>query len=145
MKTKDEVIAALIAHVIAECSRIDTDARYDAMLDDCYSLASVGGPFSHMSASSVLKECDPTAYRCGKNDWKDGEGFVEIDGDDYDGDEVEKAREEYLQTLISEKEALESDLEEVEAAEEHDDEAADIQKEISEKEQEIAIVERYTF
>lgn len=52
---------------------------YNEMLDDCFSFASVGGPFEHMSPARVLAEVDPTAYRCGFNDWLDsldsGEGF----------------------------------------------------------------------
>jgi hypothetical protein len=54
--------------------------RYDAMLNDCYSFAKVGGPFEHMQPSEVLKECDPTAYRCGFNDWLDGEDKSTFDG-----------------------------------------------------------------
>jgi hypothetical protein len=44
-----------------ECAR-----AYDDALDEIH------GDFLGMSASRILKECDPTAYRCGFHDWADG-------------------------------------------------------------------------
>jgi hypothetical protein len=96
-KTAAEIDALVNARVIEELDKIDTDELYDQMLDDCFSLESVGGPFAHMSASRVLKEVDPVAYRCGKNDWEDSESreqWEEIEGDYYDKREVEEIREE---------------------------------------------------
>ena len=44
----------------------DYTNEYDDMLDDCY------GEFMNMNASYILKECDPTAYRCGLLNFVDG-------------------------------------------------------------------------
>jgi len=85
------------ARVKEELTAIDTETLYRSMLDEVYSFASVGGPFESMSPARVLEEVDPVAYRCGKNDWEDGESrgqWEEIDGDYYDRSEVEAIREE---------------------------------------------------
>lgn len=82
--------------VQGELTAIDTDTLYDDMLDECYSFESVGGPFAHMQPSRVLEEVDPIAYRCGKNDWEDGESrdqWTDIDGTYYDRREVDALRE----------------------------------------------------
>lgn len=43
----------------------DTEEAYEQMLDE------VHGDFLGMSASRILKECDPTSYRVGMSDWLD--------------------------------------------------------------------------
>ena len=48
----------------------DKDA-YHAMLRDCYGDVEVCG--MQMDAARILREMDPTAYRCGYNDWSDSE------------------------------------------------------------------------
>ena len=96
--TQKKKEAELEKRVQNELTAIDMDERYRDMLDDCYSLKSVGGPFTHMSAARVLADQDPTAYRCGFNDWLDGEsrdgGVIEVGGEWYDADDVEKIRDE---------------------------------------------------
>ena len=106
----------LIKHVLAECSTVDVDCAYDEMLDECYSFKCVGGIFQYMSPSRVLAECDPTAYRCGKNDWLDGERdrWVEIEGDYYDRGDVDDAKEEFVDDLKAKLEELEEELAEFE-------------------------------
>ncbi len=47
-------------------SEEDAYEQYDDMLDECYP----EGPMN-ISASRILKECDPIAYRCGFLDWLD--------------------------------------------------------------------------
>jgi hypothetical protein len=42
---------------------------YDEMLDECYPAVKIGD--SEFYASTVLKECDPIAYRVGANDYAD--------------------------------------------------------------------------
>jgi len=42
---------------------------YDEMLDTCYPPVQIGE--SEFYASTVLKECDPIAYRVGANDYAD--------------------------------------------------------------------------
>jgi hypothetical protein len=140
--------ADLVAFVVSECTPIDREARFDGMLDDCYSFDSIGGPFANMSPSSVLKECDPTAYRCGVNDYADGEGWIEIEGSDYDSDDVEKAREEFMDEMRSELADLESELEELEKDEpevKDVDEVNRLTGEITAMESRITEMERYTF
>lgn len=146
--TTMKTVADLTAFVVSECTAIDREARFDSMLDECYDFSDVGGPFSHMSPSRVLKECDPTAYRCGVNDWADGEGWIEIEGSDYDSDEVEKAREEFLDEMRSELADLESTLadDQQAGADERDTEEEQRQQdEIEAMESRIAELESYTF
>jgi len=90
----DEILAKKVDE---ELTAVDAENQYREMLDECYSLESVGGPFAHMSAARVLEEVDPVAFRCGFNDWLDGElreTLEEIDGRYYDKRDVDKLREE---------------------------------------------------
>lgn len=75
-----------------------SDSDYDDYLDEVNGEVEVCG--MSYSASSVLKNVDPIAYRCGKNDYIDS--LDKEDNDDY-------------QDLISEKDNLESELEDLEA------------------------------
>lgn len=113
MKMRTEIITKLEAHIIAECTKIDREARFDDMLDECYSFEKVGGIFANMSPSRVLKEVDPTAYRCGVNDYEDSESWVEIDGECYEQEEAEKAKQEFIDEQESEIADLESEIEEL--------------------------------
>ncbi|MCP3684445.1 MAG: hypothetical protein GY861_17335 [bacterium] len=45
--------------------------EYDEMLDDTSEEIKIGS--LTFDPSDVLKNCDPTAYRCGYNDWADSE------------------------------------------------------------------------
>ena len=59
------------------------------------------------TASRVLEELDPTAYRCGFNDWLDSEEWDEFEGDYMKRDDIEKVEEEYetyLEELENEEE-----------------------------------------
>ena len=108
-----EIEKRLAERVADELTTIDTEALYDEMLDECYSFASVGGPFASMSPSRVLAEVDPVAYRCGKNDWEDAESrdrWEEIDGEYYDRREVEELRDQITDEI--EAEAAEDETEE---------------------------------
>ena len=92
----DTIEQKLIERVKAELEPLDTDTLYDEMLDEIYGEINVGVT---LSASKVLSECDPTAYRCGFSDWLDNEITVgrisdEIDGEYYDADEVDRIKEE---------------------------------------------------
>jgi len=144
MKTTEETIAALLAHIESECTAIDREARFDAMLDEFYSFDSVGGPFAHMRPSSVLKECDPTAYRCGVNDWADGEGWAEINDNYYDGDEAEKARESFVEELENEASDLETELEEEQESDDpNPSEIGRLSRELDELRANIAAAEKH--
>lgn len=103
----------LIDHIKDNCTPIDREARFDQMLDDLYDFSRVGGPFNHMVPSQVLKEMDPTAYRCGVNDYMDGEDTYEIDGETYDMAMVEEARDEFVSELATDLEAIEEMINEL--------------------------------
>lgn len=74
-----------------------SDSDYDESLDSDGPVNVLGMEFY---PSDILKNCDPIAYRCGKNDYIDS--LDKEDNDDY-------------QDLISEKDDLESELEDLEA------------------------------
>ena len=106
MKTQIEAkIAELAAQAKAlqnEISSFELDPddyidQYDQMLDECY------GDFLGMNASYILKEMDPTAYRCGLLDYLDG----------LDQDEEKMDNDDYAE-LIEELEEIESKIEELE-------------------------------
>ncbi len=102
MKTETEtIIDKLNARIIDEISAIDADKSYDEMLDECYSFKSVGGPFEYMSASTVLREVDPTAYRCGFSDYVDSQGWIEFDDGYREHDDCERVRDEMIAELES--------------------------------------------
>lgn len=103
----------LIDYIKENCTPIDREARFDQMLDEAYDFSNVGGPFAHMVPSQVLKEMDPTAYRCGVNDYVDGEDTYEIDGDTYDQKEVDDARDQFVDALNEEAESLQEELTEI--------------------------------
>lgn len=118
MKTENSIIEKLIAHIESECDAIDCEKAFDEMLDECYSFEDVGGPFASMCPSRVLKECDPVAYRCGVNDYfGSGNEYVEIAAETYRSDEVEAARESFLDELDSQISDLETEINDAEAEE----------------------------
>lgn len=54
----------------------ELESAYDEMLNDVYGVVNVAG--YEYEAARVLKEIDPTAYRCGFIDWSDSE-YVELE------------------------------------------------------------------
>lgn len=66
-------------------SDYDMEKMYEEMLDEVYPECKIAG--MEYSTSRALKEMDPTAYRCGMNDWLDNEisdgRFVEYKGEYY--------------------------------------------------------------
>jgi hypothetical protein len=110
MKTKAETLKALAAHIADNCTPIDREAAFDAMLDDCYTFEKVGGPFACMSPSRVLRVCDPVAYRCGVNDYADGEEWTEIGSETYETKATEIARTEFVGELESEADQLDDEI-----------------------------------
>ena len=109
-----DIIQELHDKVKDDLTELDVDSMYDDMLDECYDLSEVGGPFSHMLASKVLEECDPIAYRCGFPDWLDGERFYEVDGEYYHGPDLERVKDELISELETELSDLQEELEEEE-------------------------------
>lgn len=85
---------------------VDFEAMYDEMLDE------VNGDFMGYSASRILEEVDPIAYRCGFSDFV---GCYDVtDTEEY------KEKQEELEDLQTELEELEEEIEELEAEEEEE-------------------------
>lgn len=146
MKTENAIIARMLDHITANCDAVNREAAFNDMLDECYSFDSVGGPFAHMSPSRVLLECDPVAHRCGVNDYADGQEWTEVNGETYQDDDIEKAKDEFIDELRDELRDLETERDEAEAEEDQDlEELKRLASAITEKESEIAACEKYAF
>lgn len=59
----------------------DLHERYNDMLDECNPVVCVGS--QEFNPSHVLKECDPTGWRCGFADWLDAETGETLQTDDW--------------------------------------------------------------
>lgn len=75
------------------------DNNYDDLLDEGYDEYNLG--YSTFSASMILKNCDPVAYRCGQSDYEssiledaqyelENYGSYEINGDTFEIEEEEE-------------------------------------------------------
>lgn len=77
-------------------SEIDVESAYDNFLDECYPEVYVAG--SKYTTSMVLKQIDPTAYRCGLCDYIDSQckdrEWVEINDKYYDYDDFQSLKDE---------------------------------------------------
>lgn len=139
-----EAIAAMLDHVTAECSRVDTEKLYDDMLDECSECCEMCKQYG---ASRILKELDPTAYRCGMNDYVDSltrDGLVEINDSYYQERDVDKAREEFVDGLNDELSELESEAGDLDAT----DDEVELEKlndQIERKKSAIEACEDYAF
>lgn len=78
------------------------DNNYDDLLDEGYDEYKLG--CSTFSASMILKNCDPVAYRCGQSDYEsslledaqyelENYGSYEINGDTFEIEEEEEEEE----------------------------------------------------
>ena len=112
-----DIIQELHDKVKEDLTPLEVNSMYDDMLNECYDLSEVGGPFSHMLASKVLEECDPVAYRCGFTDWLDGERFYEVDGEYYHGTDLERVKDELIDELESEADYVREQLDELDEQE----------------------------
>jgi len=92
---------------LVEIDQDDFIEQYENCLDEC------NGEFMGMTASHVLKECDPTAYRCGLNDYCDNEDVTETEEYQQIEEEIETL-ESALEDLEADIEAIEEEIEELE-------------------------------
>jgi hypothetical protein len=104
--TPDQRAAAidrLLNHIEDNVPSVDAEQLYSEMLDETYPFAA-GGLFANMSPSRVLAECDPTAFRCGMNDYMDslGDTLIGIDGNYYSCTAAEEARDELVSEMDEE-------------------------------------------
>lgn len=140
------IIEQLEQQIRDDLTPIDREEHFRAMLDECYNFEKVGGPFAHMSPSAVLEECDPTAFRCGVNDYADGENWVEVNGDTCDQDECEKIKS----AMVSDLESQISDKEE-EISDENDEDEPDLaalrtfHSELADLQEQLAELNRHSF
>ncbi len=142
------LISALLDHVCANCTPVDIEVAFDEMLRETYSFASVGGPFDMMDPATVLREMDPTAYRCGCADWADAEGLVEVRGEQYRPADLEEAKEAFIDEKRDELAKAERAAEDYEAREEaniDEGEAASLRAEVTQLSAEIEELEAYSF
>jgi hypothetical protein len=65
---KEKIIEEIIH---SNHSPVNVEYLFCDFLDETYSFKEVGGPFEHMTPSSVLREMDPTWYRTGIADYED--------------------------------------------------------------------------
>jgi len=143
-----DIIEELLTKVKDDLTELDVDSMYDDMLDECYDLSTVGGPFSHMLASKVLEDCDPIAYRCGFTDWLDSlsDQYYEVDGNYYDKRELERVKDELIDELESDISSLEDDQSELdEDDEEFETESQGISNCIAELEDLVQKLRKYSF
>jgi hypothetical protein len=96
--------------ILDTSNSIDIEDQYRDMLRECYS-DSLSGIFANYDPAQVLQEIDPTAYRCGMNDYVDSMDWEEYDGDYYEISYLEEVRSEAESEIESDIEELESDLE----------------------------------
>ena len=97
VQTEIENIELNISELKADIDSFEyslTESEFDEHLDDCYDEVSICG--MTYTASQVLKECDPIAYRCMKSDYESN----------FDLDDCT----EYTD-MVDELESLKSDLE----------------------------------
>lgn len=59
----------------------DAVEAYDDMLNECHDAPTIAG--IEFDPCVILRRVDPIAYRCGFNDWLDGEG---VDSDTFTDD-----------------------------------------------------------
>lgn len=144
MKTASHpIIAALVAHIVAECNAVDVEAAFAAYLDENYSFDSVGGPFASYQPSRVMREYSPTDFRCGCADFSDSEPWTEIAGEYYRDDELDTTKEAFADERRAELRELENEAEDdTEAGETV---AADLAARIAAKEAEIDALEAHSF
>lgn len=114
---KTDIITRLESLISDDCKTIDREQEFRESLDSEGVINVRGLTFR---PSRIWEELDPIAFGCGVNDYADGENWVEIDGDYYDGNECETKKEELISELESEVSDLESRIEDAEGDEDPD-------------------------
>ena len=71
-KTTEQVLDLLdLIELKDDIERLFDEEDYDSMLNECYGEVKIGGITFY--PADILKDCDPTAYRCGYSDYCDAE------------------------------------------------------------------------
>lgn len=111
LERNDEFIDWLDENGINVYREEDVEKMYDTFLDDMFELSDFG--LLSDGYAYILENLDPTAYRCGFNDFLDSCGYNECDYNLFDGhyfesrhyydeDDVIDAFIEYIEELESE-------------------------------------------
>lgn len=103
-----ELLEQWRTRIEGDCDKVDMEAIFSDMLDECYSFDSVGGPFQLMSPSRVLREMDPIAFRCGVSDYADSirDEYVELSNGHYRIEDCKPIQDEIADEWEAEIEAL---------------------------------------
>lgn len=139
------IITALLAHVTDECKAINVEERFDAMLDDSGTVNVAG---LDLWPSRVWRECDPTAHRCGVADFSDSEPITEVDGSYYEDDELDAAKQAFVEEKEAELATASNELDELESEAAADADAAAIdeaRKVVDRLQAELAELEAHSF
>lgn len=108
-----EKLKQLKSRIRDEHDSVSMEDLYDSMLDECYSFEKVGGSFTYLKPSNVLKEMRPTDYRCGLADYSDSVSseYVEVFCDEYyRTEDVEETKNEMVYEIEQEIAGLENEL-----------------------------------
>lgn len=108
VSTEIENLELVITELKSEIDNFEyslTESEYDDYLDECYDEVNICG--MTYSASTALKRCDPTAYRCFKSDY---EGSFDLDNCTEYTDMSEE-----LESLESDLESLQDELDDLES------------------------------
>jgi hypothetical protein len=132
-----DIIATLEQRIADELTPIDREERFREMLDDSGTVTVAGMEFW---PSRIIEEMDPTAFRCGVNDYADGEAWVEVGTNTYEQDKCEELKEEF----VSELESRVSDLE-AEISDEDGDGAPEHQEELAELNESLRLLNAHSF
>ena len=111
MTNAKEILDQWRIRIEDQCDKVDMEAMFSDMLDDCYSFEAVGGPFAHMSPSKVLQELDPVAFRCGLNDYADSvrDEYVELSNGHYRIEDCKPIQDEIADEWEADIESLRGD------------------------------------
>jgi len=84
---KNKAFLEFLEENVTGHSEKEMEETFDAMLDECHKPYTVGG--CTYDPSDILRNVDPTAYRCGFNDYT--AEYVEVGNVFYEESEIDKA------------------------------------------------------
>lgn len=98
----DEVSEEEFCEQLEGCVNEYASENYDDLIDESYEPYQIEG--TTFNASTILKKCDPVAYRCGQRDYEsslledaqyelENYGSYEINGDTFEIEEEEEEEE----------------------------------------------------
>jgi peptidoglycan hydrolase CwlO-like protein len=122
---------------------VDREAAFAELLDESGMVDVCALSFM---PSQIWRELDETAFRCGVNDYADGQSWVEVAGETYEQDDAEKVKTELVDELQTELDRVQGEIDELEAAPDpHNDEIADKTDEAKKLQRQIDELEKHSF